>query len=74
MEKQTLTDLNTIITRQDIAQWYGIGVRGLRLRLQKKNLNIENRVLTLSDIKNIVACLGIPANLPVEWQKILNTL
>jgi hypothetical protein len=74
MEKQTLTDLNPIITRQEIAQWYGIGVSGLRLRLRKKNLNIENRVLTLSDLKNIIACLGIPPNMPVEWQKILNAL
>jgi hypothetical protein len=68
MEKQTLT---AIITRQEIAKWYNIGEGGLRLRLKKKNLRIENRVLTLSDIKEIIACLGIPPNLPIEWQKIL---
>ena len=51
-------------TREDIAKWYCISTRGLRLRLQKAKLSIKHRVLTLIDILTIFNALGQPQFCP----------
>jgi len=51
-------------TREDIAKWYCISERGLRLRFQKAKLSIKHRVLTLMDILIIFQALGKPQLCP----------
>ncbi len=48
------------ITRTEIAQWYGITERSLRYRMQKENVHISNRILTVCDIRLILKGLGRP--------------
>lgn len=52
--------------RADIAKWYNISERALRDRIQKKQINITNRVLTDDDIRKILSTLGKPQSFPAE--------
>jgi hypothetical protein len=54
------------ITRADIAQWYGISESGLRSRMQKKHLQIANRMLTEDDVRLILSRLGKPCRMPPD--------
>jgi hypothetical protein len=62
------------IYRADISEWYGIKERALRNRMQKADIQIKNRVLTITDIKCIIDKLGIPPNIPqVLYKTIITT-
>jgi hypothetical protein len=70
MEKQTLKTnaegLNTIVTRVELAKWYGITERGLQKRMKKAELCIKNRILTFNDLQTIIEKLGLPPMMPSE--------
>ena len=76
MEKQTFKInselLNTIITRVELAKWYGITERGLRKRMKKAELCIKNRILTLNDLWTIIEKIGFPPMIPPEWVSIFD--
>jgi hypothetical protein len=76
MEKQTLKInselLNTIITRVELAKWYGITERGLRKRMKKADLCIKNRILTFNDLWIIIEKLGLAPMMPSELVSIFN--
>ena len=55
-----------IITRTEIAVWYGLTERGLRYRMQKENVHISNRILTECDIRSILKGLGRPCFMPLD--------
>jgi hypothetical protein len=58
-------------TRLEIAKWYRITDRGLRLRMEVAKLRIKNRVLTLCDMRAIIKELGMPPSMPPTWYNIL---
>jgi hypothetical protein len=66
-----MTNETLKIYRANIAEWYCIGERALRDRMQKADVQIKNRVLTIDDIKQIIKGLGVPPNLPLHIHKIL---
>jgi hypothetical protein len=55
--------------RADIAKWYNIGESGLRKRMTKKKVHIENRALTDDDIRLILKGLGRPQGIPNDLWK-----
>lgn len=67
--KEVVTELPENITREEIAKWYGIIERALRLRMQNAQLRIRNRILTITDVALILKELGVPRNLSVELYK-----
>jgi AraC-like DNA-binding protein len=67
--KEVVTELPENITREEIAKWYGIKERALRLRMEKAKLHIQNRILTITDVALILEKLGVPRNLSVELYK-----
>ena len=52
-------------TRTEIAAWYGLSERGLRYRCAKYGVHITNRILTKSDVRQIIEKLGDPPFLPL---------
>jgi hypothetical protein len=67
--KEVVTELPENITREEIAKWYGIIERALRLRMKNAQLRIRNRILTITDVALILKELGVPRNLSVELYK-----
>lgn len=55
---------NQKMTRTEVAQWYGITERALRYRMDSKNIQIANRILTECDIRLILKGLGKPLYMP----------
>ena len=60
-----------IIYRKDVAVWYGIKEDGLRKRFAKKQVDVTNRILTISDLKHIIDKLGEPPFLPTDIYDII---
>ena len=61
---------NPKVYRADIAKWYNISVSGLRKRMKRKKLHIENRVLTDDDVRLILTALGRPQGIPdALWKR-----
>ena len=61
---------NPQIHRADIAKWYNISESGLRKRMTKKDVLIENRVLTDDDVRLILTALGRPQGIPdAVWKR-----
>ena len=61
---------NPQIHRADIAKWYNIGESALRKRMTKKEVSIENRVLTDDDVRLILKKLGRPQGIPdALWKR-----
>ena len=52
------------IHREDIAKWYNVTESGLRKRMRRKKVGIENRVLTDDDIRLVLTALGRPQGIP----------
>ena len=63
---------NTIITRVELAAWYGISESGFYKRIKKAELCIEHRVLTLNDVREIIENLGVPPLIPLSWQHVFD--
>ena len=53
-----------ILTRQEVAKWYGLTVHGLRQRFKMAGIHIPRRLLTITDVQYIITKLGIPPYLP----------
>ena len=52
------------ITRELVAQWYGLSLEGLRYRFRECGVKIKRRVFTIDDVRYIISELGIPPFLP----------
>ncbi len=57
---------NQKITRTEVALWYGITERALRYRMNNKNIQIANRILTECDIRLILKRLDKPFYMPPD--------
>ena len=61
---------NPKVYRADIAKWYNVSVSGLRKRMTKAKLYIENQELTDDDIRLILQQLGRPQGIPYDlWKR-----
>ena len=58
------------ITREMIAKWYGLTLNGLRSRFKTHDVRLKNRVLTISDVQQVISKCGIPPNLPEDIAKL----
>ncbi len=61
---------NPQIHRADIAKWYNVSESGLRKRMKRKKIHIENRVLTDDDVRLILKILSRPQGIPdALWKR-----